>query len=51
MPAHVLVQDMLSYAQVQPDDFELIGILIQIYQDLSIRRNWLIAHELAAVTC
>ena len=46
VPAHVLVQDILSYAQVQPDDFELIGILIQIYQDLSIRRNWLIAHEL-----
>ena len=38
MPAHVMVQDMLSYALVQPSDFELIGILIQIYQDLAASR-------------
>ena len=45
VPAHVMVQDMLSYALVQPSDFELIGILIQIYQDLALRRDWLLAHE------
>ncbi|WP_096910965.1 MULTISPECIES: exodeoxyribonuclease V subunit gamma [Acinetobacter] len=45
VPAHVMVQQTLSYALVQPSDFELIGILIQIYQDLSARRHWLRAHE------
>lgn len=45
VPAHVMVQQTLSYAAVQPSDFELIGILIQIYQDLSARRHWLVAHE------
>ena len=45
VPAHVMVQQTLSYAMVQSSDFELIGILIQIYQDLSARRNWLMAHE------
>ncbi|MCE1272105.1 MAG: exodeoxyribonuclease V subunit gamma [Acinetobacter sp.] len=45
VPAHVMVQEMLSYALVQPSDFELIGILIQIYRDLALRRDWLLAHE------
>ncbi|MCH7330028.1 exodeoxyribonuclease V subunit gamma [Acinetobacter modestus] len=45
VPAHVMVQEILSYALVQPSDFELIGILIQIYQDLAARRDWLVAHE------
>ncbi|NNP68241.1 exodeoxyribonuclease V subunit gamma [Acinetobacter sp. Ac_5812] len=45
VPAHVMVQEMLSYALVQPSDFELIGILIQIYRDLAQRRDWLLAHE------
>jgi len=45
VPAHVMVKQTLSYALVQPSDFELIGILIQIYHDLSARRNWLVAHE------
>ncbi|ENX62114.1 MULTISPECIES: exodeoxyribonuclease V subunit gamma [Acinetobacter] len=45
VPAHVMVQDILSYALVQPSDFELIGILIQIYHELSARRDWLVAHE------
>ncbi|MEZ6840671.1 hypothetical protein ABVN80_03615 [Acinetobacter baumannii] len=36
---------MLSYAKVQPGDFELIGTLIQIYQDLNERRDRLIMHE------
>lgn len=46
IPAHVMVQQTLSYADVQPSDFELIGLLIEIYQDLSARRDWWIAHEL-----
>ena len=41
-----MVQQTLSYADVQPSDFELIGLLIEIYQDLSARRDWWIAHEL-----
>ncbi|MEB6676829.1 exodeoxyribonuclease V subunit gamma [Acinetobacter haemolyticus] len=45
VPAHVMVQQTLSYALVQPSDFELIGILIQMYQDLSARRDWLVVHE------
>lgn len=45
VPAHVMVQQTLSYALVQPSDFELIGILIQIYQDLSARRDWLVVHQ------
>ncbi|USA53002.1 exodeoxyribonuclease V subunit gamma [Acinetobacter sp. C32I] len=45
VPAHVMVQEILSYALVQPSDFELIGILIQIYRDLALRRDWLLAHE------
>ncbi|MCH7296395.1 exodeoxyribonuclease V subunit gamma [Acinetobacter higginsii] len=45
VPAHVMVQEMLSYALVQPSDFELIGILIQIYRDIAQRRDWLLAHE------
>ncbi|RKG32374.1 exonuclease V subunit gamma [Acinetobacter guerrae] len=45
IPDHVLFQGTLSYAQVQPDDFELIGKLIQIYRDFDQRRDWLVAHE------
>ena len=45
VPAHVLFQGTLSYAQVQAGDFELIGMLIQIYQDLSDRRDWITQHE------
>lgn len=45
VPAHVMVQQTLSYALVQPSDFELIGILIHIYQDLSARRDWLVVHQ------
>ena len=45
IPEHQLFENKLSYARVRPDDFELIGTLIQIYQDLSYRRDWLICHE------
>ena len=45
IPTHVLFEQTLSFAQVQPDDFELIGKLIQIYQDFDQRRHWMTAHE------
>lgn len=45
VPEHTMVLDTLSYAEVQPEDFALIGYLIQIYNDLDHRRDWLICHE------
>ena len=45
IPEHATFNQVLSYAKVQPGDFELIGTLIQIYQDLNKRRDWLIMHE------
>lgn len=45
IPEHRLFQGTLSFAQVLPSDFELIGKLIQIYQDFDARRDWMIAHE------
>lgn len=45
VPEHALFQDTLSYAQVLSSDFPLISTLIQIYQDLVQRRDWLILHE------
>jgi len=42
---HETFNQVLSYAKVQPGDFELIGTLIQIYQDLNERRDWLTLHE------
>ncbi len=45
IPEHATFNQVLSYAKVQPGDFELIGTLIQIYQDLNERRDWLIMHE------
>lgn len=45
IPAHVLFEQTLSFSDIAPDDFELIGVLIQIYQDLHTRRKWRTAHE------
>lgn len=45
VPVHATFNQVLSYAKVQPGDFELIGTLIQIYQDLNERRDWLTLHE------
>ncbi|HJF27682.1 MAG TPA: exodeoxyribonuclease V subunit gamma [Acinetobacter lwoffii] len=45
MPEHRLFQDTLSYARVLSSDFPLITTLIQIYQDLVQRRDWLMLHE------
>ncbi len=46
---HQVFEQTLSYAQVMPSDFALIGTLIQIYQDLNQRRDWMQAHELGQV--
>ncbi|MHA3103937.1 exodeoxyribonuclease V subunit gamma [Acinetobacter sp. ANC 3791] len=46
IPEHVLFEGTLSYAQVLSSDFELIATLIDIYEDLAQRRDWLILHEL-----
>ena len=45
VPLHTVVNETLSYAQVQSGDFELISKLIEIYQDFDQRRDWLILHE------
>ena len=47
IPEHTLFDDTLSFAHVLSSDFELIGILIQIYQDFEQRRGWLLEHEQA----
>ncbi|MFT4020778.1 MAG: exodeoxyribonuclease V subunit gamma [Acinetobacter sp.] len=41
VPAHVIVGETLSDANVNTEDFSLIATLIQIYQDLQHRRFWL----------
>lgn len=45
IPEHAVFGHILSFSQVRPDDFHLIGILLQIYQDLDARREWMIQHE------
>ena len=45
IPEHTLFQGTLSFAKVLPSDFELIAKLIQIYQDVDARRDWMTAHE------
>ena len=45
IPEHTLFQGTLSFAKVLPSDFELIAKLIQIYQDVDTRRDWMTAHE------
>lgn len=46
VPEHALWQDTLSFAFVRLDDFELINILIEIYQDFAERRHWMVEHEM-----
>ena len=46
VPEHALWRDTLSYAFVRRDDFELINILIGIYQDFAERRHWMVEHEM-----
>ena len=43
---HALWDDTLSYAFVRRDDFELVNILIEIYQDFAERRHWIVEHEM-----
>ena len=43
---HAMWQDTLSYAFVRRDDFELVNILIEIYQDFAERRHWIVEHEM-----
>ena len=45
IPEHTLFQGTLSFTKVLPSDFELIAKLIQIYQDVDTRRDWMTAHE------
>lgn len=45
IPEHTMFEDTLSYAKVLTSDFPLISTLIQIYQDLVQRRDWLTLHE------
>lgn len=46
IPAHTVFADTLSYAHVRTSDFQLIACLIEIYQDISARRDWLNQHEI-----
>lgn len=46
IPAHQMFEQVLCYAELNRDDFELVGHLIEIYQDFSKRSDWMIAHEL-----
>ncbi|MEB3753529.1 exodeoxyribonuclease V subunit gamma [Acinetobacter sp. MD2(2019)] len=41
IPEHVLFEQSLSFAEVFPEDFQLIATLIQIYNDLKQRSTWL----------
>jgi exodeoxyribonuclease V gamma subunit len=45
VPVHYTVQEVLSYSEVQTSDFPLICILLEIYEDFAVRRDWLILHE------
>ena len=45
IPEHTMFDETLSFAQVLSSDFELIAKLIEIYQDFSVRRDWMIMHE------
>ncbi|WP_180113600.1 exodeoxyribonuclease V subunit gamma [Acinetobacter sp. YH12063] len=41
IPQHAVFEDTLSFAGVSSSDFELVQTLIQIYRDISARRDWL----------
>ncbi|MEB3766999.1 exodeoxyribonuclease V subunit gamma [Acinetobacter sp. MD2] len=45
IPEHTLCEQILSFADVFPEDFSLIGCLIQIYQDIQQRSTWLLVTE------
>lgn len=41
VPVHQIFVDTLSYEEVLAGDFELVAILLQIYEDFAHRRDWL----------
>lgn len=45
IPVHTMFEDTLSFADVLSSDFELIAKLIDIYQDIANRRDWMVMHE------
>ncbi len=45
IPEHAMFDETLSYAQVQPSEFDIIGTLIEIYNDFAQRRDWMTLHE------
>ncbi|SDB81312.1 exodeoxyribonuclease V subunit gamma [Acinetobacter boissieri] len=50
VPEHVMVLDGLSIEDLMPEDFALVGVLIQIYQDFNQRRDWLYSEQSAQTT-
>lgn len=40
IPEHAVFHGTLSFDGVNTEDFELIGILIEIYQEIASRRHW-----------
>lgn len=49
IPEQRIFADVLACSNVYRDDFELVSILIEIYQDFAKRRDWMIMHELGQV--
>lgn len=50
VPEHVMVLDGLSIEHLVPEDFALVGVLIQMYQDFNQRRDWLYSEQLVHTT-
>lgn len=50
VPEHCMVLGGLSDAQVLPEDFILVGVLVQMYQDFNHRRDWLHAYQQGVAT-
>lgn len=45
IPEHAVFEKTLSFADVFPEDFSLIATLIQIYQDIKQRSEWLLVDQ------
>ncbi|MBF7685083.1 exodeoxyribonuclease V subunit gamma [Acinetobacter sp. B10A] len=50
VPEHCMVLDGLSIDHIMPEDFALIGVLIQMYQDFDTRRDWLYSDAFSKTT-
>lgn len=46
IPETAIFAEVLASPDVSRDDFELVSIGIAIYEDLALRRDWMILHEL-----